>query len=103
MRALAIAVVAALGLTMALANAADIGVGASRPYAAADERYHADCGWRGVPFRGDDYGPRPNSEFFGPLGYHCLGGTYAYFPDYPRCRVVRIHTQDGWREVTRCN
>ena len=103
MKALVVAVFAALALTTAQAVAADIGIGASRPYAAVDQRYHRDCGWRGVPFRGDDYGPRPNSEFFGPLGYNCLGGTYTYSPDYPRCRVVRIHMQDGWREVTRCH
>jgi len=118
MRAFAIAVLAAvLLLTASQVGAADFGVGPryyEDPKYAIESRdgYYADCGrrYRGIPYRGDtqdwgyDYGPNPNSAFFGPLGYHCYGGVYAYFPSLTtRCRSYLVSGPNGWVRVRRCN
>jgi hypothetical protein len=118
MRTLAIASVAVLSFIAASpATGAELGIG-PRYYGGPDirpawrEGYYADCSrhYRGVliarehsDWRGD-YGPNPNSDFLGPIGYHCYGGNYAYMPTItPRCRPYWISGPDGWVRVRRCN
>lgn len=112
---LAVAVVAALGFSMAgQGKAADRGFG-PRYYGGSEqavewrEGYYADCRrrYRGDPGR-DAYqwregsGPNPNSFFLGPLGYHCHGGYHAYLP-MERCRTYFVSGPHGWVRVRRCN
>jgi hypothetical protein len=89
MRGFRTAVVVALGLlaTSAPVVAADL---------RSDPRYsgpyddgpppvvgmYLDCGRPVAPYADNGYGPWPNSRYFGPLGYNCYQGVYAYEPIY---------------------
>jgi hypothetical protein len=118
MRAFAIAVVAVLGLCLAIrADAADLGGkswhgGRSHVSSAYDDgpyyvtprgnSSYVECGRPSVPYP-DNASPEPNSQFFGPVGYRCVLGTYAYEPFYPpRCVTAFFKTSHGWKRERRC-
>ena len=118
MRLFAIAAVAVLGLFVAKqANAADLGGGHSygRSYASSSyddgpyyvtprgDTSYVECGRPRVPYPDDAYGPEPNSQFSGPVGYRCVHGRYAYEPFYPpRCVTAFFKTPHGWQRKRRC-
>jgi hypothetical protein len=126
MRAFAIAAVATMGLSLAgQAHAADLGGGPSYgrshgpsygtsygtssysdgPYYVTprgDGNFYADCTRPRSPDAYGPGGPDPNSEFFGPLGYRCVQGTYAYLPVPSRCHVAYIKTPHGWQRKMQC-
>jgi hypothetical protein len=113
MRVLAIAAVAALALTAgSLANAADLRVGgrvsSHHSHHTQYYKYYPECSWRDLrePYQGSGYGygygPSYGEPFFGALGYRCYRGTYAYFPNPPKCRVVLVWAEDGWYRTRRC-
>jgi len=96
------------------ANAANISVGTLHggvsyndgPYYITPwgDSYYIECGKPRVPYREDANGPKPNSAFFGPIGYRCIRGTYAVDPFYPpRCRTAFVKTSNGWRRERHCS
>ena len=106
MRALAITAVAALGLCLACqAKAANRGWSADDgPYYVTPGGYsfYIECGRPRMPYD-NAYGPIPGSAYFGPVGYRCIRGTYAYDPFYPpRCRTSFVQTPNGWRRERHC-
>ena len=115
MRAFAIAVAVAVGFSMASpGHAADLGgipttrlgVGSSPgdgPYyiTPSGDGFYKECG---RPTEGVSGPPNPNSMFFGPVGYRCFHGTYAYDPFIPpRCKFGFVQEPQGWVRVRRCH
>jgi hypothetical protein len=118
-RAFTIAAAAGLALVSSATMAANLGVSPSyggRAYIGGPmddgpyyitpwgESAYIECGRPKVPYWEDSPGPRPNSIFFGPVGYRCIRGTYAYDPFYPpRCRTAFVREGDRWVRVRHCS
>jgi hypothetical protein len=118
MRTFAIAAVATLVLCLAgQANAADLSWGplhglsyggssySDGPYYVTplgEGSFYVDCSRPNTPYADAPHRPDPDSEFFGPLGYRCVQGTYAYLPVPSRCHIAYIKTLHGWRRKRQC-
>ena len=96
MRALTIVAIVGLGLLSAKqATAADLRVGGPVIRSAV----HV---YEPVPVCNPFYGAC--IPYFGPIGYRFIGRTYAYLPDFPRCRTMLIRMPEGWmRRVRHCH
>ena len=118
MKALAIVLVGALGISMTgLSKAAELAVGATTragfgwsrddgPYYLTPRGpgFYIECGRPTVAYIEDGYALDPRSYYRDALGYRCIRGAQAYDPIFaPRCHYGYVRGPHGWSRFRRCS